>query len=135
MLILYSEALIVEKLAEKLSVLGYSVYSNFMFRGLEFDLIAVEPSGEFWRPLVHVFEVKVKAKSKIVNQIERRLKVADYIYVVIPYVLYPWILRKIGSETGIVIYKNDELYIFKPPIFIGNGHRILMNMQHHRNHV
>ncbi|MCS7111147.1 MAG: hypothetical protein N3D82_00320 [Ignisphaera sp.] len=127
---LCSETLIVEKLAKKLLVLGYDVYSNFRFMGLEFDVMAVELSKEFWRPLVHIFEVKVRAKPKIVDQIEKRLGMADYLYIVVPYGLYPWILRKINNLTGVIIYKDDDLYVFKTPVFIGNGYRILMRMRY-----
>ncbi len=92
--------------------------------------MALEPSKEFWRPLIHIFEVKVRAKPKIVDQIEKRLGLADYLYVVVPYRLYPWILRKISNIIGVVIYKNDDLFIFKTPIFIGNGYKLLTQMCH-----
>uniref|UniRef100_A0A7C5UXP8 Uncharacterized protein n=1 Tax=Ignisphaera aggregans TaxID=334771 RepID=A0A7C5UXP8_9CREN len=122
---LYSESLIIEQLTEKLLNLGYNVYSNFRYNGLEFDVLAIEHSKEFQRPMIHIFEVKVRAKSKIIDQIEKRLVLSDYLYVVIPYRLYPWILKKINNLIGIIIYKNDELYLFKPPIFIGNGYKVL----------
>ncbi|MEM0006121.1 MAG: hypothetical protein QXJ56_03360 [Ignisphaera sp.] len=122
---LYSESVIIERLTKKLLALGYDVYSNFKYMGLEFDVMAIEPSKELQRPLVHIFEVKVRAKSRIIDQIEKRLELADYLYVVVPYRLYPWILKKINNLVGVVIYKNDELFVFKTPIFIGNGHRLL----------
>lgn len=127
---LYTESIIIEHLTKKLLALGYNVYNNFRYMGLEFDVLAVEHSKEFQRPLIHIFEVKVRAKPKIIDQIEKRLELADYLYVVVPYKLYPWILKKINSSIGVIIYKNSELFIFKAPIFIGNGHKFLIHMNY-----
>lgn len=114
------ERIIIQRLAGKLKELGYYVYTNIFVKGLELDIMAVE-KGSSARPLVYVYEIKTRSKPKFIEQITKRMEVADYVYAVTPYTLYPWIVKKLDHRIGLIVYMNNELHILRNAKFLGNG--------------
>jgi len=109
---------------KKMKMLGLDIFTNVYLHNTEIDAVVFEYiDGR--RPYVHLFEVKARAKLKVIDQIERRRELADYLYVVIPYNIYPWIIRRVRDDIGIVIYINGEFYLFRKPRYIGNGDKFL----------
>ena len=115
----FSEASIVDLLYRKLASTGFTVYKNCKVLNYEIDVLAFENGSS--RPLVHIFEVKTRVKSKLIKQLYKRILFSDYIYVVVPYNLITNVYKKINHMFGIVVYYNDDFYVAKPPIFLNNG--------------
>ncbi len=109
---------------EKMRELGLEVFTNIRLYGTEIDAIMFEYIDDK-RPYVHLFEFKTRAKSKIIDQVERRRALADYLYVVVPYRIYPWIIKRVGNDIGIIIYINGEFHMLRRSRYIGNGNRFL----------
>lgn len=117
-----SEDAIVRKLVDKLRCVGFDVFNNIRVGEVEIDVLALEHQDE--RPLVHVYEVKSRPKPKLVKQIAKRMDMADYIYVVVPLSLYPWVIKKLEPGIGLILYVNDDLYVFQKAEFLGRGMRV-----------
>jgi len=118
-----SEDVIIQRLVEKLRGVGFEVYTHVVLDGMELDVVAFEYQRR--RPVVYVYEVKSRAKSKLLKQISRRADLVDYLYVVVPLNLYPWVLKKLESFVGLVLYMNSDIYIVRKACFLGRGERLL----------
>jgi len=119
---------IVQKLVERLESAGFDVYSYVWVNGLEIDVLALEHG--FDRSYVYIYEVKSRAKPKLVKQVYNRIGLADYIYVVVPARLYPWVIKRLEPSIGVVFYLSGDLFIFRQAGFIGNGARVLEFLKH-----
>lgn len=103
-------------------IYGSNVYRSVRVGGLEIDVLLFEP-GE-GRPHVHIYEVKARAKPELVRQVEERMAISDYMYIVVPYRLYPWALRRVRDEVGVIVYL-DDFYVMRRAKNLGNGVNML----------
>ncbi|MEM1525785.1 MAG: hypothetical protein QXZ41_06360 [Ignisphaera sp.] len=128
-----NEDVIVQKLVDKLSSIGFEVHSHVRLNGLEIDVLVLEPQED--RPLAYVYEVKSRPTSKLLKQISKRLDITDYLYIVVPINLYPWVLKKLDPFVGLVLYVNNDLYIFRRAEFLGKGNKLVEEFQNtYNNH-
>jgi len=129
------EDIIIQRLAEKLRNVGFEVYTHVVLDGLEIDVVAFEYQKS--RPLVYIYEVKSRAKSRLLKQISRRVDLADYLYVVVSLNLYPWVLKKLEPFVGLILYIDKDLYIVRKADFLGRGEKLLylMNRVKHADEV
>lgn len=128
-----SEGIIVQKLVDKLSSIGFEVHSYVRLNGLEIDVLVLEPQDD--RPLAYVYEVKSRPTPKLLKQISKRIDIADYLYIVVPINLYPWVLKKLNPFVGLVLYVNNDLYVFRRAEFIGRGNKLIEEFQNtYNNH-
>lgn len=123
-----SEELVARIFVNKLRAIGYRVYSNIKLNSIEIDVLALEPALD--RSIVYVYEIKTRPKNIIVDQLSKRMLIADYLYVVVPVNLYPWILRKISRSVGVIIYIDNDFHVFKHAEFLGNGLRTIEEIRY-----
>ncbi|MEM4788340.1 MAG: hypothetical protein QXV06_00900 [Ignisphaera sp.] len=126
-----NENIIIQKLVDKLSSIGFEVHSHVNLDGLEIDVLVLEPQED--RPLAYVYEVKSRPTSKLLKQISKRINITDYLYVVVPLSLYPWVLKKLDPLVGLVLYMNNDLYVFRKAEFLGKGKKIIEGLQNINN--
>lgn len=124
------EDTIIQRLADKLRNVGFEVYTHVFLRGLEIDVLALEPQKS--RPLVYIYEVKSKPKPKLLKQISRRVDIADYLYVVVLPNLYPWILKKLEPFVGLILYVDNDLYVFRKADFLGKGVKVINMLKEYK---
>ncbi|MEM4694944.1 MAG: hypothetical protein QXD67_03275, partial [Ignisphaera sp.] len=68
-------------------------------------------------------------KIMLIDQLSKRIHIADYLYVVVPVILYPWIVKKIGGPIGVVMYTGNDFHIIKKADFLGNGVHVIELMK------
>ncbi len=122
-----NEEVIARLFIDKLCGLGYKIYGNIRLDGIEIDVLAVEPAID--RPLIHVYEIKTRPKIMLIDQLSKRIHIADYLYVVVPVTLYPWIVKKVGGPIGVVMYTGNDFHIIKKADFLGNGVHVIELMK------
>ena len=130
-----SEAELINIVAKRLALAGFLVMKNVIVDNTEIDVIALEVVSKDYRPLVYVIEVKRRPKPKVYKQLEKRLRLADYIYIAIPYFYYLWALKKIDQRIGIMVLLENELYVVRYAKYIGNGFVLLSNLKIDREFV
>ncbi|MDK6028115.1 hypothetical protein QPL79_01890 [Ignisphaera sp. 4213-co] len=121
-----NENWLIELVASRFREAGFSVYKNIVVCDVEFDILAFEyiQNGIY----VHIVEVKRRPSDKIYRQLSKRLKIADYLYVAIPYEFYSWALKRIDPRIGILLVAGDDVVVFRKPRYLGNGFLIANNM-------
>lgn len=117
------EDVIVQRLADKLRGVGFEVFTHVFLNDLELDVVALE--HQRGRSLAYVYEVKVKPRPKLLKQISKRIELADYLYVVVSPNLYPWVLKKVEPFVGLILFINDDLYVFRKACFLGKGEKLV----------
>jgi len=117
-----SERELVDLVVEFLERVGFRVFRHLVVDGIELDVVAVEEGPSFSN--VYVLEVKRRPRARIARQVERRLCMADYLYVVVPLDLYGWALRRVDPRVGIMVLVGEELRVLRMGSYLGNGWRI-----------
>lgn len=117
---------LVESVVSRFRSAGFDVYRNVVLDGVEFDVVAFESSSD--RVYVHVVEVKRRPRDKVYKQIWRRIELADYLYVAIPYSFYTWALSRVDPRVGILLIRNGDVIVFRRPVYLGKGMAIVRSM-------
>jgi len=109
--------------ASRLRDAGFDVYKNVVVDGIEIDVLALEYTDS--TASVYVIEVKRRPRTKVYKQLARRARIADYLYIAIPYIFYAWALKKIDTSIGIMLIKSGDIIVLRSPRYLGNGKRLL----------
>lgn len=117
---------LVESVVSRFRSAGFDVYRNVVLDDVEFDVVALEASSD--RVYVHVVEVKRRPRDKVYKQIWRRIELADYLYIAIPYSFYTWALTRVDPRVGIILIKNGDVVVFRRPVYLGKGIAIVRSM-------
>lgn len=115
----FDENRLVDVVASRFASAGFDVYRNIVLDEIEFDVVALEVFSD--RIYVHVVEVKRRPREKVYKQIWRRITLADYLYIALPYDFYTWALSRVDPRVGILLIKGEDVVVFRKPAYLGNG--------------
>jgi len=120
------ESEIVESVASLLRSVGFVVMRNIEVGGVEVDVLAIEIVPP--RPLVYVIEAKRRPKRKLIKQLERRSRFADYVYAAVPVYMYSWAVSRIDPSYGIMVFHRGEVRVLRLARYLGNGIHLIREL-------
>ncbi len=116
--------------ASRLKDAGFDVYKNIVVNGIEIDVLALEYTDN--AVFVYVIEVKRRPRTKVYKQLARRARIADYLFIALPYVFYAWALKKVDLNIGIMLIMGSDIVVLRSPRYLGNGKRLIEHICNER---
>ena len=120
------ESEIIESVVSLLRSVGFIVMRNVEVGGVEVDVLAIELVPP--RPMIYVVEAKRRPKRKLIKQLERRSRFADYVYAAVPLYMYAWAVSRIDPLYGIMVFHRGEVRVLRMARYIGNGVNLLREL-------